>query len=50
LRLGAVPGFRREKLDHLDHLAATAEETYDKTARNYLALVQVACARLWLET
>lgn len=23
---------------------------YDKTARNYLALVQVACARLWLET
>ena len=22
---------------------------YDKTARNYLALVQVACARLWLE-
>jgi len=22
---------------------------YDKTARNYLALVHVACARLWLE-
>lgn len=22
---------------------------YDKTARNYLALVQLACARLWLE-
>lgn len=22
---------------------------YEKTARNYLALVQVACARLWLE-
>jgi transposase len=22
---------------------------YDKSARNYLALVQVACARLWLE-
>jgi len=22
---------------------------YDKTARNYLALVQMACARLWLE-
>lgn len=23
---------------------------YEKTARNYLALVQLACARLWLET
>ena len=23
---------------------------YEKTARNYLALVQVACARLWLDT
>jgi transposase len=22
---------------------------YEKTARNYLALVQLACARLWLE-
>lgn len=22
---------------------------YEKTARNYLALVQVACSRLWLE-
>lgn len=22
---------------------------YEKTARNYLALIQVACARLWLE-
>jgi transposase len=22
---------------------------YDKTARNYLALVQLACARIWLE-
>jgi transposase len=22
---------------------------YDKTARNFLALVQLACARLWLE-
>jgi transposase len=22
---------------------------YDKTARNYLALVHLACARLWLE-
>ena len=22
---------------------------YDKTARNYLALVQLACARLWLD-
>ena len=23
---------------------------YEKTARNYLALVQLACARIWLET
>jgi transposase len=23
---------------------------YEKTARNYLALVQIACARLWLDT
>ena len=23
---------------------------YEKTARNYLALVQLACARLWLES
>ena len=23
---------------------------YEKSARNYLALVQLACARLWLET
>jgi transposase len=23
---------------------------YEKTARNYLALVHLACARLWLET
>jgi transposase len=22
---------------------------YDKTARNYLALIQLACARIWLE-
>jgi transposase len=22
---------------------------YEKTARNYLALVQLACARIWLE-
>jgi transposase len=55
--------FGRRKLDHFDQecfvhnlkfhnlkrFRAIATR-YEKTARNYLALVQLACARLWLES
>jgi transposase len=34
---------------HLKRFRAVATR-YEKTARNYLALVQLACARLWLES
>jgi len=34
---------------HLKRFRAIATR-YEKTARNYLALVHVACARLWLDT
>jgi transposase len=33
---------------HLKRFRAIATR-FEKTARNYLALVQLACARLWLE-
>jgi transposase len=33
---------------HLKRFRAIATR-YEKTARNYLALVQLACARIWLE-
>ena len=41
--------YRVERFFHdLKRFRAIATR-YDKTARNYLALVQLACARIWLD-